>query len=108
MTTIRATVTTAVFAGLMLAASPALPVWGPAATGLFAAQAADTYDYTKPRGSIYSRRRSPNLWSGNQPYKSPLYQKPSRNYGTPNWRSNNGGINPYDKPRRNYGGWKSN
>jgi len=72
-------------------------------TLLPAAQAADSYDWTKPRGSIH-RRRGPNLWSGRQPYRSPLYQRPSRNYGTPNWRRPRG-INPYQKPRRNYGGW---
>lgn len=68
------------------------------------AHAADSYDWTKPRGSIYSRRRSPNLW-GSKPRRNPLFQKPSRTYGIPAWRSNRGGINPYDKPRKNYGGW---
>ena len=89
---------------LLLVLAIALPgVPGPAGSG--AALAADSYDWTRPRGSIYSRRRSPNLWSGDQPTRSPLYQRPNRNYGIPNWRQPTGGINPYDKPRKRYGGW---
>lgn len=93
---------------LAVALSLVLPLAGTGFSGdgwIAAARAADSYDWTKPRGSIHSRQRSPNLWRSKPTRRSPLFQKPSRNYGMPAWRSNRGGINPYDKPRKTYGGW---
>jgi len=97
-------ITATALAAALLVLSPVTGTGFSAVGWVGAAHAADSYDWTKPRGSILTRQHGPNLWRS-KPTRSPIFQKPSRNYGIPAWRSNRGGINPYDKPRKTYGGW---